>query len=60
MPVSGTVEEVNQSLADEPEILNGDSAEDEGWLMQVKVTNGEEVEKLMNESQYEKFLEEQD
>jgi glycine cleavage system H protein len=58
MPVSGTVEEVNQSLADEPEILNGESAETEGWLMEVTLKSEEELEKLMDKDQYEKYLEE--
>ena len=57
MPVEGSVESVNQSLLDEPEQLTGDSAEDEGWLVEVKVIDGDKVSALMNEEQYHKYLE---
>ena len=40
-PVSGTIEEVNDEVADSPEILNDDSF-NRGWLIVVAPTNLEE------------------
>ena len=39
-PVSGTVEEVNTSLEDEPEKINSD-AYGEGWIMKIKPSDWE-------------------
>jgi glycine cleavage system H protein len=54
-PLSGTVVEVNQELAREPERVNRDPYGG-GWLIVVDLTNPAEAEKLMSASQYEEFL----
>jgi glycine cleavage system H protein len=54
-PFSGTVVEVNQELAREPERVNRDPYGG-GWLIVVDLTNPAEAEKLMSASQYEEFL----
>ncbi|CEG75346.1 Putative Glycine cleavage system H protein [Rhizopus microsporus] len=50
-PVSGEVVEVNTSLQDEPSLIN-QSAEGEGWLAKIKLSNPQELEALMDEAQY--------
>ncbi|KAI0375366.1 hypothetical protein BV20DRAFT_1009741 [Pilatotrama ljubarskyi] len=55
-PVSGTVEEINESLNDQPSLLNK-SPEEKGWLCKIKVSNPSELEELMTEEEYKKHCE---
>jgi glycine cleavage system H protein len=55
MPISGTVIETNDSLVDEPEVINADP-EGDGWLMTVNIINREDLETLMDDSAYNEFL----
>ena len=55
-PISGTVIKVNEDLEDTPEIVN-DSPEKDGWICQLNNINVDELDKLMNKSEYERFLE---
>lgn len=54
-PVSGVVEEVNEALADAPELLNKDAYEN--WIIKVKMDDPEELKNLMDAAAYEKFCE---
>lgn len=55
-PVSGTVREANESVAEAPESLEGDP---EGtWLTVIEMSNPEEVSSLMTAEEYEAFLKE--
>ncbi len=54
-PVSGTVVRVNGELDDAPEMINEQPYE-AGWLVEVEVSNSEELEALLNEDQYETFV----
>jgi len=56
-PVSGTVEEINENLADEPGLLNK-SAENKGWLCKIRLSDPSEMDKLMTEEEYKKSYEE--
>ncbi|KAF8912727.1 glycine dehydrogenase [Gymnopilus junonius] len=56
-PVSGTVEEINETLAGEPGLLNK-SAEDKGWLCKIKLSDPSEVDKLMTFEEYKSTYEE--
>lgn len=56
-PVSGTVVEVNESLADEPEKVNSDPM-GEGWFIKMRVNDPGELEDLMNEEEYKEYTEE--
>jgi len=58
-PVSGVVVEINESLADNPGTINA-SPYGDGWLFKLKVSNEAELEALMDDAAYEKFLAEQD
>ncbi|KAI0931961.1 hypothetical protein AcW1_000772 [Taiwanofungus camphoratus] len=55
-PISGTVEEVNDSLADQPGLLNK-SPEDKGWLCKIKVKDASEFESLLTEEAYKAHCE---
>ncbi|MHB1662022.1 MAG: glycine cleavage system protein H, partial [bacterium] len=54
-PVSGHVISVNDSLKDEPELVN-EEPYDSGWLLKVKFTNEDELGDLMDQSAYEEYL----
>lgn len=54
-PVSGTIEEINAELTDNPGILNTDPFGD-GWLVRIKPDNQPDLEKLMSASEYEAQL----
>ena len=54
-PVSGLVVEVNEALADAPELLNKDAYEN--WIIKVKMDDPEELKNLMDAAAYEKFCE---
>lgn len=54
-PISGVVVEVNEALADAPELLNKDAYEN--WIIKVKMDDPEELKNLMDAAAYEKFCE---
>lgn len=56
-PVSGAVTEKNEAVENAPALINT-SPMDEGWLFKVKLTKPEEVEELMNQETYDKYLKE--
>jgi len=58
-PVTGTVMEVNEDLADTPEIINEDPYGN-GWLVVLEMTDPQELNDLMSKSEYEKFLKEEE
>ena len=45
-PVSGEVTEVNDTLSDEPALVNS-SAEGDGWMAKVKLSDASELDGLM-------------
>lgn len=57
-PVSGTVAEVNESLADAPERLNQDPY-GRGWLFAIDMSDPAEVDRLMDAAAYRQLVEEQ-
>lgn len=58
-PITGTVVEVNEDLADSPEIINEDPYGN-GWLVVVEMSDPTEAGDLMSKSEYEKFLKEEE
>jgi len=56
-PVSGTVTEINESLADEPEKVNSDPM-GEGWFIKIRVKDASELDDLMDEEEYKEYTEE--
>lgn len=57
-PVSCEVLSVNENLSSMPDSVNRD-AEGKGWFAKVKVLNEQELDALMNEDEYQKFLSEE-
>lgn len=57
-PVSGTVTEGNQALADEPSLVNTDPQGD-GWFFKLTLSDAGELDGLMNEEQYKAYCAEQ-
>ena len=57
-PFSGKIVKVNSPLADSPEYVNEDPY-DEGWMIQIALTNVDELKALMNAEVYQAFLREQ-
>lgn len=55
-PVTGTVSEVNEDLADSPESIN--EAPYDAWF--IKVTDVSETEELLSAEEYEDFIAEQE
>jgi glycine cleavage system H protein len=56
-PVTGTVRAVNESVRDDPSVINVDPY-GKGWIVEVEIEEAEEVERLMNGEEYETFVEE--
>jgi glycine cleavage system H protein len=54
-PVSGKVVERNEALIDTPDALNADSYE-KGWMVKVELTNPAELDEMMDQAAYVKFL----
>ena len=51
MPVSGEITEINEALADSPELINEDPF-GTAWLLKIKMSNPDEVNKLMDAESY--------
>ena len=55
-PVSGEIVEVNEALADKPELVNTDPYGD-GWMVKIRLTDASEMnELLMNAEEYEEYV----
>lgn len=54
-PVSGEILKINEKLATAPSVVNADCYND-GWLFEIKLNDEKELDKLMNEEQYNSFL----
>jgi len=55
-PVTGEVIEVNQALVDDPATINSDPM-GKGWFMKLRLANASELDGLMDEAGYKKFVE---
>jgi len=58
-PISGTVIAVNEELEDAPETVNN-SAEEDGWLFKIQLSDESELEELMDKAAYDAFVAEGD
>jgi len=54
-PVSGTIIEVNQRLSSSSELIN-QSPEKEGWIFKIKLSQPEELKKLLDINSYQKII----
>ncbi len=57
-PVSGKVVEVNKILESSPETVNK-SAEKDGWIAKMEVSNSKEFDSLLDKSSYDKLVAEE-
>lgn len=54
-PISGTVVAVNDALEDEPGLIS-DSPEEKGWLCRLADIDSSELDDMMNEDAYLKYV----
>ena len=57
-PVSGKVIDINDSLAENPAIIN-ESPYDEGWMVRLEMTNPQETSTLLSAKAYEAYVNEE-
>jgi len=57
-PASGMVVEVNDTLMENPEIINEDPYED-GWMIRIELSDPKETEKFMTATEYQNYIEEE-
>ena len=55
LPLSGEIIEFNESLESEPEKVNTDPY-GEGWMIKLKISNPEEIDKLLDDAAYKKVI----
>jgi len=56
-PISGEITAINQSVVDEPGLVNEDAAA--AWLVKIKASDASELDALMDEAAYKEFSESQ-
>lgn len=54
-PVSGKITKVNEKLEDSPENVNKQPYDD-GWLVEIEITNESEIKDLLDSQAYKKSL----
>ncbi len=54
-PISGKVVEINESLVDDPEIINRSPYED-GWFVKIEMNDEGELDNLLDYGKYQEFL----
>ena len=54
-PISGEVSEVNESIMQEPSLVNSDPM-GKGWMFKLKIANAAEIEGLMDEAAYKSLI----
>jgi glycine cleavage system H protein len=55
-PVSGEVIEVNEALAEKPELVNTDPYGD-GWMVKIRLSDATELDELMPATEYDEYTE---
>lgn len=54
-PMEGEVVQVNEALADEPDLINA-APESLGWILRLKLADPNQIEALMDRPAYEAYL----
>ena len=54
-PISGTVSAVNETLADDPGLIN-ESPEDKGWICKLVNIDSSELDDMMDEEAYQRYI----
>ncbi len=55
LPISGKVAEFNESLEDEPELLNSDPY-GKGWIIKVEIADGADLSELLTAEDYQALI----
>ena len=55
LPVSGKIVEVNESIENEPELINSDPYND-GWLIKMSISNPDELNEILKPEDYKKII----
>ncbi|CDF77949.1 glycine cleavage system H protein [Formosa agariphila KMM 3901] len=55
LPLSGEIIEFNDTLEDEPELVNSDPYES-GWMIKLKFSNPDELETLLSDADYKALI----
>ena len=55
MPLSGEVIEFNETLEDEPELVNSDPYE-AGWMIKVKLSDDSQIQSLLSAEAYQELI----
>jgi len=55
LPISGEIIEINETLADQPELINS-SPFDDGWILKVKILDPSELDELLNIEEYKDLV----
>ena len=56
-PIAGEITEINEDLNSQPELINNSPYEN-GWIAKIKISDELVLNEMMDESQYNKYLEE--
>jgi len=54
-PVSGKVIEINESINDNPEVVN-DSPYNDGWMLKIELSDSSELEELLDVDKYKDII----
>ena len=57
-PVTGTIIESNKELSDRPELVNEDP-ENDGWFFKMQLSDPTELDDLLDEADYQAFIQEE-
>jgi len=57
-PIRGTVIAINEAVKANPELVNND-AEGAGWLLKIQASHPDDLEALLDATQYEKIIAEE-
>ncbi|MFW9940880.1 MAG: glycine cleavage system protein GcvH [Candidatus Thorarchaeota archaeon] len=55
MPLSGEIIEVNEKLAENPELVNSSPFMD-GWMIKIKISHPNEIDELISVEQYKELV----
>jgi len=55
MPLSGEILEVNEKLAENPELVNSSPFSD-GWMIKIKISHASEIDELISVEKYKEFV----
>ena len=55
-PIGGTITAINEALEDAPETVNA-APETDGWFFKMKISDASELDGMMDEAAYKKFIE---